>query len=136
MTTMTMTELTNCAHQPLCRVFPVTFGINYYYAFIYSSSYPAPTIQTSFKFAEFNPDTYVDRTFAAKEDLVKELKRDDGTRSVLYFTGPSGTGKTTTLQMLYHHMRIESTNCHLLNAKYDVLGSPIEGGYVFVDDKV
>ena len=82
---------------------------------------------------------YVERSFATLDSLSKEMK--DKTKKdqvVLYFLGPSGTGKMTTLEALYFKMvednKDENITLHYIDAKTeDVEGLP-SCTYVFVDN--
>ena len=81
----------------------------------------------------------MDRSFASLENLSIEMKNED-TPAVLFFTGPSGTGKTTTLKVLYIHMKQDHENKDLnvpffyINAEEDEVQISLEGAYVFVDE--
>ena len=60
--------------------------------------------------------------------------KNESKQTVLYFIGSSGTGKTTTLKVLYSHMKRQNlnVNCLCINAKADKLNFLAVGAYVFV----
>ena len=77
---------------------------------------------------------YIERDFAKLDDLIAEMKNSD---AVLYFCGPSGTGKSTTLNQLYKRMQSadQHVRAHYVNARFhDKLGVPANGAYIFVDE--
>lgn len=67
-------------------------------------------------------ESYVDRRFAKLDDLWKEMMKEARKKIVLFLRGPSGTGKTTTLQALYYTLceKNKDQNVELLyiDAKY------------------
>ena len=68
---------------------------------------------------DVHENTYVERNFAKLKDLLQEMNSLE--KPVLFYTGPSGTGKTTTLTMLYRYMQRTTVNGKFLyiDAKYD-----------------
>ena len=78
----------------------------------------------------------MDRTFARLDDLSTYMDRDH--RVVVFFTGPTGTGKTTTLKVLYSTMKCKNKdsnkNFFFIDAKLNELDFPAKNAYVFVDN--
>ena len=92
-------------------------------------------LEKEFTYLKFDENRYVVRPFATLEDLSKKMKNKN-IQAVLYFTGPSGTGKTTTLKELCSYMKCQNlnVNCLYINAKADELNFPAVGAYIFVDE--
>ena len=86
---------------------------------------------------DFDEKLYVDRSFATLEDLSTQMNARG--HRVLFFTGPSGTGKTTTLQVLYLSMKRNNQDLAVkfdyIDAKY-IIDIPCfeKGAYIFVDN--
>ena len=78
----------------------------------------------------------MDRTFARLDDLSTYMNQ--GHQVVVFFTGPSGTGKTTTLKVLYSTMKRKNKdsnkNFFYIDANLDELDFPAKSAYVFVDN--
>lgn len=56
----------------------------------------------------------------------------------MFFIGPSGTGKTTTICELYSRLKERNKDPNIqfihIDAKYSILGHPVKNAYVFVDN--
>jgi Cdc6-like AAA superfamily ATPase len=84
---------------------------------------------------EVDLESYVDRSFALLDDLSKEMMNQSRRKNVLFFLGPSGTGKTTTLQALYCKLHKENKDQVLyIDAKYEELKASCTCMYAFVDN--
>lgn len=77
----------------------------------------------------------MDRKFAQLEKLSKEMMTG---KNVLFFCGPSGTGKTTTLRALYCQLRTvtkdQNTELLYVDAKHEDLQAVCTCMYAFVDN--
>lgn len=104
------------------------------------SGIPPPVKQAKFEslVVDFDEKLYVDRTFATLEDLSKQMTNNQDRQAVLVFIGPSGTGKTTILKVLYCRMQRENKELNLnflyIDAKYSDIDYPAKGTYIFVDN--